>query len=331
MKKMTVLLGLVLLACIALAEPIWVRDGSGLLGSFRDVTMLDDSTGWAVGDAGVIYKRSGKLYPTSTEQVWQSQTNKIPSQTSYDFKSVCFVDANNGWIVGYRNADETTTRKNKYKGIILRTADSGDTWTQMLNPFSGTADSLTPFLKVKMTYYGGSYRGYISCGNGYVLKTLNGGQNWTPFRPATGTSDSLTIWYNSLWMDETNPNSLWVAGDQSCMFMQSGDGGASWSDRNTGVFSQSYDWPANTNTPLGTRVASLSMAGYGGGIYTGMGEGLAGYYSGGWSSLYPLGRDNWNYGLAIGPGNDVFTCGTTKKNTGAIRRYENGNVYYEKV
>jgi hypothetical protein len=46
-------------------------------------------------------------------------------------------------------------------------------------------------------------------------------------RPTTNNSDSLTIWYNSLWMDESNPNSLWVAGDQSCIFMQSGDGGAS--------------------------------------------------------------------------------------------------------
>jgi photosystem II stability/assembly factor-like uncharacterized protein len=226
MKKLTVLLGLFLLTGIALAEPIWVKDWNTTNGSFRDICMTDDSTGWAVGDAGVVYKRIGKLYPTSTEQVWKPDTVLATSQEAWDFKGVSFADAQNGWIVGYRNCDESTSRHNKYKGVILRTTNGGGSWSASY-PFLNTSDSLTPFLKVKMTYYGGSYQGYISCGNGYILKWTPGTNQWLKLRPTTNNSDSLTIWYNSLWMDESNPNSLWVAGDQSCIFMQSGDGGAS--------------------------------------------------------------------------------------------------------
>jgi photosystem II stability/assembly factor-like uncharacterized protein len=127
------------------------------------------------------------------EPVWTSKTVITSSQTSWDFTGVGFADAQNGWIVGYRNRDESSSRRNKYKGIILYTTNGGSTWKQMPNPFERTSDSLTPFLKVKVTYFNNQFRGYIGCGKGYILRLNPVDTTWEPRRPSIGTSDSLTI------------------------------------------------------------------------------------------------------------------------------------------
>jgi len=218
------------LCCVGLvnADPVWVMDGGGSFsGNYRDIQMLTDSTGWVVGDGGRVGKRLGKLYPQSAETPWIEQTNVMPggTQYGYDFKGVCFADANNGWIVGYSNGGPK-----KYMGVVLRTEDGGVNWAAQYSVniplLAGTHDSLTPFLKVKVNKYGTDYLGYISCGNGYILKLqLNG--TWLPMRPPAPNNDSISVWYNDLWINANDPNQVWALGDNSCLFAGSADGGTS--------------------------------------------------------------------------------------------------------
>ncbi len=332
--KRLILAVLLAAAGMAAADPIWVRDGTGYSGTFRDVCMLDDSTGWAVGDEGVVYKRQGTLYPSTSQQVWFSQTIMPSSQTGWDFKGVYFDDYNNGWVVGHKNGGA-----DKYKGVIVRMLNGvwqEPTYSHRILGLQNTPDSLTPFLKVRMVKnpINNKYYGYVSCGNGYILKWNPDQGLWVPIRPFApemDPTDTISTWYRDIYMDLSYPDRVWAIGDHSGVMVSSVDGGASWGAAYPGIFAQAYNWPPNTNTPLGTRVASLAMAGYGGNVFTGMGEGLTGHYSGGWGELYPLGRDNWNYGLAIGPGNEVFACGNTYRNIGALRKMRSDTVIFEKV
>ena len=258
MKRLSlaVLLAAAVMAAVtaAKAEPIWVKDGAGISGTFRDVCMLNDSIGWAVGDNGVVYKRTGILYPTTGQQVWFSQM-VMAGQNNWDFTGVSFVDENNGWIVGYKNGGG-----DKYKGVIIRMLNG--VWQEPLFShrilgLQNTPDSLTPFLKVRMTFYGGEYRGYISCGNGFILKMQPDG-SWRPLRPFApemDPSDTISTWYKDVWMDPDDPNKVWAMGDHSGVMVKSVDGGVNWDASYPDIFTQSYVFPPHTYTLHGTRVA----------------------------------------------------------------------------
>ena len=71
-----------------------------------DVTFVDASNGWAVGERGTL------LRTTDAGESWSS----IDVPTTQDLTAVCFTDASNGWIVGDGEA-------------ILHTPDGGLTWT----------------------------------------------------------------------------------------------------------------------------------------------------------------------------------------------------------
>jgi hypothetical protein len=223
--------------------------------------MLNDSTGWAVGDGGCVFKRSGRLHPSSTEQVWVSKTiTTLTPQEYWDFKGVCFTDEQNGWIVGYKN-----NGSDKYKGVIIH-MENGVWLTPIYSTdpslLGSTQNPLTPFLKVKMAKPATYYEGYISCGNGYILKYQHDG-TWLPIRPPAPNNDPVSVWYKDLWMNSLNPDELWALGDNSGIFAGTQNGGLSWNFEYPSQFSQTYDWPLNTNTPLGTRLASLSLYGSG--------------------------------------------------------------------
>ncbi len=318
--------GLILaLSAMAAADPVWVQDGCGFSGNYRDIQMLDDSTGWAVCDNGLVYKRTSRLYPQTSDFVWIAQSDVMPggTQYGYDFRGVCFADANNGWIVGYSNGG-----LKKYMGVVLRTEDGGLNWSAQYSIniplLAGTPDSLTPFLKVKVAKPGLYYRGYISCGNGYVLKLQDNG-TWLPIRPPAPNNDSISVWYNDLWLNANDPNQVWVLGDNSCLFAGSTDGGTQWNFEYPSEFSQGYAFPPNTNTPLGTKLANLSLYGNGyNDVYYGMSYGAVAHYSGGWSSLSNIGNGNWIYDVDAGPDGAMFTCGNN-----SIWRLQSGEVFNE--
>ena len=86
-------------------------------GSFHALAFIDASTGWVVGDAGVILKT------TNGGGSWQAQA----SGTSAQLLGVSFIDENTGWAVGTG-------------GTLLVTTTGGSTWTAET---SGTSQDLT--------------------------------------------------------------------------------------------------------------------------------------------------------------------------------------------
>ncbi|MBI4726665.1 hypothetical protein HY768_05505 [candidate division TA06 bacterium] len=210
--------------------------------SLRDIQVIKGngdqySLAWAVGDNG----RIKKITVLNSKQTITDINVGITGfdQTKYDFKGLSFPDSMNGWVVGYKNSE-----KDKYRGVILNTANGGGNWSVRYSSdagvggiLGGTSDSLTPFLKVKMTFYNSQYRGYISCGKGYILRWNPVYKRWEPKRPSTNSADSLTIWYNGLWMKPGDPNYLWASGDERNLFVKTTNGGGSWTCDSTLAFS----------------------------------------------------------------------------------------------
>ncbi|MEO0190716.1 MAG: hypothetical protein ABIL18_07025, partial [candidate division WOR-3 bacterium] len=166
-----------------------------------------------------------------------------------------FVTPHVGWVVGEKNAEP-----DKYKGVVYKTTDGGTTWVDQ----TGNVPYLplpTPFLKVKMANV---YRGYISCGNGVILGTLNGGDNWfrckSPWDNPLHPGDSTSIWYNGLWVDPNNPQNLWVSGDAFGVVSKSTNGGQTWTTYQPSAFDwPDYQFPPPTGTPFGTKLANFDV------------------------------------------------------------------------
>lgn len=148
----------------------WVKDNNGTTPAkaFRGIYALSETDVWVVGEGGYVYHRAGQVhYPT-----WTQIPNLPLGYNYYDFNDVCFVDADHGWIVGEKNNDPA-----KYSGVIYYTTNGGGIW--QIPTSMPTFLIPTPFRKVKMVQVGDLYYGYISCGNGAVLITRNGGATWS--------------------------------------------------------------------------------------------------------------------------------------------------------
>ncbi|MDH3267924.1 MAG: YCF48-related protein [Ignavibacteria bacterium] len=102
-------------------------------------------------------------YTSLAQDGWVQQT----SGTIADLESVNFYDANNGWAVGE-------------SGTILNTTDGGNIWNVQLSP---TTDDLRSVQFVDTS--NGWSTGWGS--GGKLLRTNDGGQNWTDI------SDTLSI------------------------------------------------------------------------------------------------------------------------------------------
>lgn len=101
----------------------WSADFSGVTEQLNDVYLSDATTVWAVGNAGIILKKTANQWETVT------------SPTSQNLLDVYFVDNNNGWAVGaagtilYYNGAEWTTQtsgtSNDLNAVYFTSATNG--------------------------------------------------------------------------------------------------------------------------------------------------------------------------------------------------------------
>lgn len=113
---------------------------------FTGVRMVDDFTGYIVGQAGILYKT------VDAGISWFPLT----SGTSVDLRGLSFVTPDLGWVVGN-------------SGTILKTTDGGTTWAPQT---SGTARNLTS------VQFASSTKGWASGDSSQVYKTTDGGTTW---------------------------------------------------------------------------------------------------------------------------------------------------------
>jgi hypothetical protein len=127
--------------------------------SINDVCQIPETNQYVlVSDSGWVY---------FCDRYNQNEAESIRITTDYILTGVCFPDTLVGFVVGYKR-DEP----DKNKGAIWKMINRGRTWfIQIPAPFPFP----TPFLDVEAV---SRYVVWITCANGYELRTIDGGVNW---------------------------------------------------------------------------------------------------------------------------------------------------------
>lgn len=258
-------------------EQIQLNIDSLPLENFYSVSFLDENTGWIVGDAGDIFKTSdgGKTwklvyrdeniwlfdaYPIDTNIIWAvGMHGSYPYQaaivnsvdgglnwiTTYtgnnaQFRSVKFIDALNGFIVG------GSWPNGGIDSAMMRTIDGGVTWdsTYILKDriIASVDSSVTPWdtvyknLRVELNDldFGGNSSGCIVGTNTTIHVTSDGGFSWTRTDSIADSSVSYTVTFdgdlrfiNLYGVDMVDDSHGWAVGSFSTI-LKTTDGGITW-------------------------------------------------------------------------------------------------------
>ncbi|MGB9595147.1 MAG: type VI secretion protein IcmF/TssM N-terminal domain-containing protein [Candidatus Poribacteria bacterium] len=193
-------------ANITIAEATW-KVISTQNKDLKDVSFVDNNTGWAVGRPLLIAKTSDggvswqyQVDGNSGKVTFSDGTTFGAEKVSAALWSVHFIDTGSqvmGWAVGE-------------KGIILYSPD-GNKWVPQT---SFTDDTLYS------VYFVDSNRGWAVGREGTILYTTNGGARWTkqPYM-------DKTTFYGVYFLD---PNRGWIVG-QNGTILSTTNGGAKWS------------------------------------------------------------------------------------------------------
>jgi uncharacterized protein (TIGR03437 family) len=151
------------------------------------IDFVDSQTGWAVGAKftgyrGEFAQQAGAIYHTSDGgRTWSEQYSPELPMT---FTAVDFVDANNGWVVGF--ATESTVQG----GAMFHTTDGGRTWgRQKLG--SACEHNLwgIQFIDRSRGYAVGTM--YGAAWGPPVCRTMDGGVTWTDIIMAQNDGEGL--------------------------------------------------------------------------------------------------------------------------------------------
>lgn len=131
------------------------------------VEFVDDLHGWAVGQ--------GRLFRTvDGGQTWAREA----ADTVFDFITVSFVDADEGWAGGVYDWDN--------QSALMHTTDGGATWS-----FVPTGDAVWTFDIAKVQFLDADHGWILQSYAGQMARTTDGGATWQVLDTAgmTGTSD----------------------------------------------------------------------------------------------------------------------------------------------
>lgn len=215
----------------------WVSQNSGTTNDLTSIYFTDSNNGFIVGKGGIIFKT------TNGGLTWLQKN----SGTSINLNSVYYSDSNSGYIVGDQ-------------GVLLKSNDAGENWT-----FQNLGSSLD----LNSVYFTDINTGYIAGGNGdslYILKTANGGNQWTMVYLYVSTPNP---WYPSiLYSIHFADNNTGYAVGTTNLFtgydvpkqvvLKTTDGGSNWTQLNTPESGSLYS-VYFTDTFIGYCVGSYLM------------------------------------------------------------------------
>lgn len=183
--------------------------------NLRAIYFVDSMTGWAAGDAGVVYRT------TDGGRDWKPQS----LGSAADINFIYFIDWNRGWMLGKlggKTGDETGG-----ENILFITTNGGRAWTSK------------PLPNVTSLHFIDARTGWAVGRNFTLLKTTDGGLVWTKVRGVERLIGSPIepSNYNFGFSDIhfTDAQNGWLIGnfygraraDIGGVFMTS-DGGVSW-------------------------------------------------------------------------------------------------------
>ena len=243
MKKVIYLF--ILINIISLqADAQWVAQNSGTNQNLYDIELLNDQTGWAVGDAGVVIKTTngGNTWvniPNPSAQygglMWSIQP--VDSEVVYAVAGYDFImktsDGGNNWIVLSGRPGSITAFKSLYfvnrdtgwflgSYKVFRTYDGGVTLDSFYAPWFENGD----------IYFKDINTG-VFCGTGRAFKSTDGGENWFD-------TNVPVIAYHVFMKLGHFENNLWVSGINGGPVFRSTDFGDTWINitpgRNIGAY-----------------------------------------------------------------------------------------------
>ena len=153
-------------------SPVSVAETMKNDASLADVCFVDRTSGWAVGDRGVVW------HTADGGQTWQLQSSGV----TCPLHSVFFLDAKRGWAVG----GSALPYSRGSQGVVLWTEDGGAAWNQV--------PRLTLPTMTRVKFFDAEHG--IASGAGSpatpsgVFVTHDGGRNWQPL-PAEGPGQWL--------------------------------------------------------------------------------------------------------------------------------------------
>ena len=167
-----------------------VSISSGVTVDLDDCYFITSNIGFVVGGQGVVLKT------TDGGVNWQEKSvSTLPFLQRPWLHSIVFTDANTGYAIG---------------GGCFKTIDGGETWTELPTGWTTTA-----LFSVCFTDFN---TGYIAGGNGNILKTTNGGANWTLQQGGSGIELHGVSF--------TDSNNGWAVG--YCQILHTNNGGTTW-------------------------------------------------------------------------------------------------------
>jgi photosystem II stability/assembly factor-like uncharacterized protein len=164
----------------------------------NDAFFINPSTGWLVGNHGIIGHRNGK----SGFDAWISQT----SGTTNNLHSVFFVDSLTGWAGG-----ENFT--------LLFTQNGGNTWTSQKDKLP---NELSGYGSINSIFFVDDQKGYAVGSFGTILNTIDGGDSWNLLY------DYDISLYDVYFIDN---NTGWAVGNDGTI-LKTENGGNQWGVQN---------------------------------------------------------------------------------------------------
>jgi len=223
----------------------WTSQSSGTSDRLRSVFFINANNGWAVGDVGTI------IHTTNGGTNWTSQSG------TGALKAVCFVSENIGWAVGGEHILKTTNGGTNWADqekpvtgpytncyfldantgwasgatFILWTTNGGTKWN--LTDLSGITS-----IHIKDLYFFNTTIGWAVSFEDIILKTTDGGLNWSQQNSNTSFSDFEAVQF-------IDANNGWVVGHSSepdgKQILKTTNGGSTWTAPTTDIGTSRFD------------------------------------------------------------------------------------------
>jgi photosystem II stability/assembly factor-like uncharacterized protein len=184
---------LLVLQSLLFAQSGWVQQTSGINKTLNTGFIINDNTGYAAGNSGVILKTVNG----------GSNWIVVYNQTIYDILAVSFSNASTGWAFMKGNVNDSS--------FVIKTTNSGSSW---IKNFVDTGSFQNDLAGLQFT---GANTGYLANSHG-LRKSVNGGSGWTYLNSGVTLPTCLSF---------INESTGWVAGYQTTLFKTT-DSGQNW-------------------------------------------------------------------------------------------------------
>ncbi|WP_264520048.1 T9SS type A sorting domain-containing protein [Flavobacterium sp. N1994] len=230
MKKLLLTFSLIALSSTINAQ--WVSQGTGFSVASRglsEIKIVDANTVWALAYDGSAPTPPATTNPSIQEMTlttdgggtWNSKTINI-GDPLLEINNISPVSGTTAWLSALIPADGN--------GVIYKTTDGGDNWTQQLaNGFQTTGDSFLNGVYFWNANEGVAYGDPTGTGSSRkfeIYRTTDGGNNWTAV-----TGANLPVALASEYGYNNSPivvgNTIWMTTSKGRLF-RSSDKGATW-------------------------------------------------------------------------------------------------------